>query len=257
MRTLEIGMSGTDVVELKTYLNYLGLRDDKGLKLNAGSNIFDVSTRQAVKRGQRKLGLVADGIYGPISQGTFPKLDPKNAAAKPVEKVDDGWRYVPSYKMDYQDTGYTCGPTSMSMGLTELFPGSGSREATLAKYAGTTTNGTPHSGLATAFMKELDNKGLEGEYYEKGIDDLTLEDIGKSLVNPDEFIIGHGNTKGWPSYWLKSYGHYVYLVGVNVKTGQFKIADPTKGVVTYSRREWEAGLRLISQKSYLFFRVIR
>jgi hypothetical protein len=45
----------------------------------------------------------------------------------PSTLVDDGWRYVPSFIDFHQINGYDCGPTSMNMGLTELFPGSGDR----------------------------------------------------------------------------------------------------------------------------------
>jgi hypothetical protein len=195
-----------------------------------------------------KNGRRPDGIY---TVGN-PKVNPTPVNPTPV-KVDDGWRVVPSYKMDYQDTGYTCGPTSMSMGLTELFPGTGSREAELAKYAGTTSSGTPHEGLKKAFLKVCELKGLKGEYWEEDFTTMTLEKLGAKLEDPNVFVICHGNTKGWPSYWKNSYGHYVYPIGVNVKTGQYKIADPTKGVITYSKSEFEAGLKLISQKSFLIF----
>jgi len=172
--------------------------------------------------------------------------------------VDDGWRYVPSFVKFTQINGYDCGPTSLSMGLTEMFPGSGDRQIELEKYAGTTTGGTSHAGLEKAFLKEMELKGLKGEYYEKNVSDLTLTQIGDDLEDADVFIIAHGNTKGWSSYWKNAYGHYVYPVGVNIKTGQFKIADPTKGLVYYSRTEWEAGLKLIvGQKSYLFFKADR
>ncbi|UTB32029.1 MAG: peptidoglycan-binding protein [Methanobacterium sp. ERen5] len=84
MKQLEFGMSGQDVVELKTWLNYLGLRDDKGQKLNVASNVFDVPCRQAVKRGQRKCKIEYDGKFGPQSQEMFKSLDPKNP--KPIPK---------------------------------------------------------------------------------------------------------------------------------------------------------------------------
>ena len=145
----------------------------------------------------------------------------------------------------------------MSMGLTKLFPGMGDIQDTLKKYAGTTSSGTPQSGLEHAFLKEVEIKGYKGEYTEKRYTDVPLEEIATILQDPNAFMIAHGNTAGWKPPWINAYGHYVYPIGVNTKTGQFKIADPTKGVVNYSRAEFEAGIKLINQNQYMFFRVIR
>lgn len=169
-----------------------------------------------------------------------------------------GWQLVPSYKMDYQDTGYTCGPTSLSMGFTELFPGSGSRESQLASWAGTTTSGTGHDGLKKAFLKQCEALKVKGSYSEVGLYEMTQAALGKLLVDPNAFVIAHGDTAGWrEGGWINSYGHYVYPIGVNLTTGQYKIADPTKGVVTYSKSGFEAGLKMISQKSFLVFKITR
>lgn len=169
-------------------------------------------------------------------------------------KTDDGWRTVPSYKMDYQDTGYNCGPTSMSMGLTELFPGTGSRETELAKYGWTTTSGTGHPGMQNIFKTVMTLKGLKYDMWEEDLSTMTLEKLGAKLEDPNVFVVCHGDTGGWTEGgWQNSYGHYVYPIGVNVKTGEYKIADPTKGVITYSKAGFEKGLKMISQKSFLIF----
>ena len=164
---------------------------------------------------------------------------------------------VPSYSLESQPNAYTCGPTSLSMALTELFGDNTNREAELAKWAGTTTSGTSHSGLKTAFIDECNKKGVKGIYSEASLSTLTQAELGALLVNPKVAVICHGNTKGWPSHWKNEYGHYVYPIAVNTTNGVYTIADPTKGVITYSKTEFEAGLKLISnQNSFLIFTII-
>lgn len=190
--------------------------------------------------------------------GKKPSTIEITTTKKTFSTTTSGWQLVPSYKMDYQDTGYTCGPTSLSMGFTELFPGSGSRESQLASWAGTTTSGTGHSGLEKAFLKQCEALGVKGSYSEVGLYEMSQTELGKLLVDPDVFVIAHGDTAGWSEGgWINSYGHYVYPIGVNLTTRQYKIADPTKGVVTYSKSGFESGLQMISQKSFLIFKVTR
>jgi peptidoglycan hydrolase-like protein with peptidoglycan-binding domain len=236
------GSTGAKVLQVETKLQQLGYYSGK-----LDSSYGPILTA-SVNKYQKDHGMKQ---YGCIDTNTWKLLFPPTP-------VDDGWRYVPSFTDFHQINGYDCGPTSMSMGLTELFPGSGDRQVELEKYADTTSNGTTHAGLQQAFLKEMELKGLKGEYYERGVSEIGLTDIASAIQDKNIFIIAHGNTKGWPTYWLNAYGHYVYPVGVNIKTGQFKIADPTKGVIIYSETEFENGLKLIvGQKSYLFFKVDR
>ena len=58
-RTLRMGVSGNDVLELKSKLVKLGL-----LSYDSESNYFDNTVKEAVKKFQRQYGLTADGIAG-------------------------------------------------------------------------------------------------------------------------------------------------------------------------------------------------
>lgn len=224
-----------------------------GYYTRAVDGINGIYTTSAIKAFQRSKKLVVDGYAGPITLkamgfGTVPAPAPLPSA----------WQVVRSYSFDKQDTGYTCGPTSMSMGLTEMFPGTGSREAELARYAGTTTSGTGHEGLRTAFKRVLEMKGLAADSWEQDLSTMTAKQLGAHLANPEIIVICHGMTGGWKEGgWINNYGHYVYPIGVNTSTGQYKIADPTKGVITYSKAGFEAGLKMISQKSILMFSIRR
>lgn len=59
MRTLRLGMSGTDVMEIQAMLRKLGY--DPG----AVDGVFGPRTQQAVLQFQRDFGLTADGVIGP------------------------------------------------------------------------------------------------------------------------------------------------------------------------------------------------
>ncbi len=58
MITLKTGDKGNDVKDLKTWLNHFGFKDDAGKPVDKTSDLFDASTRQALKRYQRKIGLI-------------------------------------------------------------------------------------------------------------------------------------------------------------------------------------------------------
>ena len=58
-RTLRVGVSGNDVLELKSKLVKLGL-----LSYDSESNYFDNTVKEAVKKFQRQYDLTADGIAG-------------------------------------------------------------------------------------------------------------------------------------------------------------------------------------------------
>lgn len=61
--TLSKGSTGSEVVKLQSNLNKLGIRDADGEKLVEDGD-FGTSTREAVKKFQKKYGLTQDGVYG-------------------------------------------------------------------------------------------------------------------------------------------------------------------------------------------------
>lgn len=71
--TLRKGSTGSEVKKLQKNLNSLGITDADGNKL-AVDGEFGTSTREAVKKFQKKYGLTIDGIYGPKSAGKMEKL---------------------------------------------------------------------------------------------------------------------------------------------------------------------------------------
>ena len=75
MRELKTNDKGQDVVTLKTWLNKYEFRDDPGKALNVKSDLFDASTRQALKRFQRKIGLIDTGIFDSKTQTLLPNYN--------------------------------------------------------------------------------------------------------------------------------------------------------------------------------------
>ena len=112
----------THIKNNKNYPNYLTMTDSNDKIFNIGRSaymgIFEDVSRFAVKNGREPNYVVADGT-----------------ANNPLA-------------IDYQNNGYNCGPTSLSMGAQML--GIWVSEPTLAKVAGTTRDGTGPAQLISA-----------------------------------------------------------------------------------------------------------
>ncbi len=130
MRILQTGDSGTDVTTLKIWLNKMGFRDDKGKSLIATSNIFDVSTRQALKRFQRKVGLPDTGKFDLATQKALPQYNQTKPVEQPkpvetaIRKDSDGCWTSPKYLKDSnmkQDTSTWCALNVVQQVFYELF----------------------------------------------------------------------------------------------------------------------------------------
>lgn len=165
----------------------------------------------------------------------------------------EGWSLTGIFTQDYQDTSYTCGPSSAQMVFSAL--GYSFSESQIATLAGTTTNGTSHNQLYNA-MKSL-VPGLQiNEYY---LSDIGFDGIASKLNNDSEVILhiqtgplktdADGN-----SVWQNNYGHYIFLVGVNTGKGRVRVADPTKGVKEFTFAQITSAINAVSgQKSVMVF----
>jgi Putative glycosyl hydrolase domain/Peptidase C39 family len=147
----------------------------------------------------------------------------------------------------HQKTGYTCGPTSSVMALYEL--GIIETEADMAKLEGTTTNGTGHPGLASGIIAAAAKFGVKVEVTFKRFVDVGWDGLGKIVADPNVACIIHGQTSGWPTYYVGSYGHYVVPVEVCTATSRIRIADPARDLIWYNFAEFKRGMDLISQPS--------
>lgn len=165
--------------------------------------------------------------------------------------TNNGWILTGTYKGDYQDTSYTCGPSSTQMVFSAL--GKTVQEAYIAQLAGTGTSGTTHSGLAKA-VEKIDPKIKITEYSYNGI---GINGIANKLKGNCEFIIhirtGQLKTDAYGKWvWSNDYGHYIFLVGVNPTKGLFKVFDPTKGLHDFTLSQMKlATAAVVNQNSFI------
>lgn len=122
--------------------------------------------------------------------------------------------------IDYQDNGYTCCPTSVSMASQMLFDYKSEKEC--AKVLGTVYgSGTTPTNLVNKISK-LKMKATAIKRDSKAVRNSLK--LGKPVV-------AHIQTK--PATCLGyngDYGHYILIYAIN--DTQYKIADPTKGLKT-------------------------
>lgn len=124
--------------------------------------------------------------------------------------------------IDYQNTGYNCGPASLSMCLQML--GMWIPEQQLAKECNTTRNGTSPSSLIQIAKQH----------------GFTMQEIPRNYTSVDKAIregspvFMHINTaySGGKSClgYINEYGHYIMCY--NTKNNNYYIADPTKSFKT-------------------------
>lgn len=120
--------------------------------------------------------------------------------------------------MDYQDKNTTCGPTSLSMAIQLLFSYVSEKKCAEACHTGST--GTMPANLING-AKSLGYKLTKISRNKTAV---------KNALSKAEPVIAHIQTK--PASCLGytgDYGHYILIYGVT-NNGEYKIADPTKGI---------------------------
>ena len=121
--------------------------------------------------------------------------------------------------MDYQDNGYTCGPTSLSMAIQMLF--GYKSEKVCAKACGTVIGSGTSPDKLIAGAKSLGYKLTKISRNKTAV---------KSALSKAEPVIAHIQTK--PAHclgYVGDYGHYILIYGMT-NDNLYKIADPTKGI---------------------------
>ncbi len=186
------------------------------------------------------------------------KREPKVIYMKGTTK-DTGWVTTGYYKQDKQDTGYTCGPSSLQMALSAL--GCNVSEDVLAKAGGTGTSGTGHEGMLRAVeyasrkckMKiSARFQYFNGYGWGKVVDGIKAG--AEYVIHLKPLPALKYDYKGslvWRSF---TGGHYVYLVGVNMVDRLVLIADPTKGLRIFGMKQVEDAIARISKESLLILR---
>ncbi len=136
------------------------------------------------------------------------------------------------YQVEKQDTGYTCGPSSLLMMLRELAQSALPQysEAYVAKLAGTSTGGTTHDGMINAAKKIAADLGWKLTAKRVNFSDTSWEQLGKWIADPKVGVVAHVMTAGLPYWGNSDYGHYIFPIGLNITKKTITIADPSRRV---------------------------
>ena len=124
--------------------------------------------------------------------------------------------------IDYQNNGYNCGPTSLSMCI-QMY-GEYISESTLANVCGTTRNGTSPASL---------NSGAKKYGYKLSEIPRNMNSVRNSLAKCRPVLMHiHTSYSGGRSClgYRGAYGHYIMCYGT--KGNNYLLADPTKGFKT-------------------------
>ena len=128
-----------------------------------------------------------------------------------------------------QNTSTYCAPSSVhkclyKFGIRDI------SQATLASWMATNSSGTSHQGIETGIAKVNQVKGtnIKIQWYNKS--DLSWEEIGKILCQPNKAIFCHILYKnGGTCSGSGNYGHYELLTKVNTDTGYVKVLNSLGG----------------------------
>lgn len=158
----------------------------------------------------------------------------------------------PKVKLVRQPDDYTCGPTSSVMALYELgIIDSVDNLADLqytARYPG---GGTGPNELIAGCIADAKKFNVKLSGSKCSWSDLGWDKFGQLLDDPDAAVIAHAMTDGWPSYYAGSFGHYVYPIKFCKDTDTVWVADPDRGIITYSFKEFLAGILMISEANQM------
>lgn len=175
-------------------------------------------------------------------------IDPKKVE-KPV-KPKSGWQRINYYRFDYQDTNWTCGPSSSVMALSEVGVYAGERE--MSNHQSTVVReGTSPGNLCYGIVRQGKEHNVKLKCWLQKFSDTGWQNLGDMIQNPKIAVIAHGKTGGWRKYWNGNWGHYVFPIGINVSKGLIEIADPKKGKLVYKLSEFKKGLDMVSSPSLI------
>ena len=116
-----------------------------------------------------------------------------------------------------QNTNYFCGVSAIhkilrKFGITQF------SQETLAKWAGTTTNGTDHKGIETCIAKVSKETGIKLTCKWYNFSELGYEKLGKIICQKNKDCLTH-------IYYRNKYGHYEVINQIDVKNNNLKILN--------------------------------
>lgn len=116
-----------------------------------------------------------------------------------------------------QNTSYYCGVSAIhktlrKFGITKY------NQETLAKWAGTTTNGTDHLGIETCIAKVSKETRIKLTCKWYNFSELGFEKLAKTICQPNKDAIIH-------LYYRNKYGHYEVINQIDTKNNTLKILN--------------------------------
>ena len=137
----------------------------------------------------------------------------------------NNWATIKNLVYYHQTTGYTCGPSSLKMVLSDY--GMNLSEMSLASYAGSNPNtGSTETGLINAVNKVDIKYGTHYRSYKESLSSEGWRGL-YSYISLNYPVILHIK-----SFLDPNSGHYVVLTRINLKLKQVTIADPSYGYRT-------------------------
>ena len=204
----------THIKNNKNYPNYLQIKDNNGKIWNVGKAMY--------------MGIFEDMSGFFIKNGRLPNyVVPSHTSNNPLV-------------MDYQNTSYTCGPTSLSMCAQML--ALWISEQTLAKQAGTTSNGTgPDTLIEVAGKNGMNMKSINRNYtaVQKAINEGS-----PVLMHIHSRYAGGRSCLGY----IGNFGHYIMCYAV--KNNNYYLCDPTRGFKVCSATSIDAARSGTHMKYY-------
>ncbi|UTB32704.1 MAG: peptidoglycan-binding protein [Methanobacterium sp. ERen5] len=232
MKELKTGDKGKQVLNLKTWLNHFGFKDDHGKLPDKTSDLFDVTTRQALKRYQRKVGLIDTGKYDEKTEQMLPnyKFGQSVGAFKDADGCYTSPRYFKDSRMK-QDYGTWCALNVIQQVWKELF-NIDLKESDLNKYGYTDENGTAPAGLKAILIDLAKKYNVRITIETHSKKDISWEEIGIAVGRADKAVFYH-------ELYKNKWGHWDYCVSVCNKN--IYMANSLQGtVIGYSKATMES-----------------
>lgn len=164
----------------------------------------------------------------PVKQETTTiKQSTPKPTSKPATPTQKQTIYPPNNKGEYwvnrylsgqdmkQATTYWCAPTAITQVWYELF-GDNLSQTTIARMAGTTQDGTSHSGINTALNQLAKRYGKNITIEWRNYSDLTSNDIAQIFRDPRKACLWHVMWHNLNN-WEDTGGHYCYYACINPK----------------------------------------
>lgn len=190
------GVDGFKACEITNYIhvnpdktNDTGKTDNK--TDNKNNNTTNTNTNNKTKTETKKTT-----VYQPNSKGEY-------------------WnpRYL-SNGEEKQTTNYYCAEVSIMQAVYELY-GKDLSQRQIAEWAGTTTNGTSHSGINSAIKKINNAYKLDMSIEWFNFSNIGWDKLAQYIKNPNIAVIIHG---GWAPLGTRSFeaGHYYTMAMLNL-----------------------------------------